>query len=243
MKNLILSIPCLILLYTAEINAQGNSPKIYSPEPHYNFGEIVEGEIAEHEFEIINQGDADLIIKDVRASCGCTAVQPPKRVLKPSERTKIKIEFDSRGRIGPQKKYVFVFNNDPKSPQYQLSFDAVVIEKSNSPFNGKYPKLVLSKKEYNFGEVDEGKVVEAKIEIKNEGSGTLEIKDVKTTCGCTAVLLSSKKLQPGETGTIKINLDTTKREGQFIRTISIYSNDLDDPIQTITLLANIRKKK
>ncbi|MCX7797520.1 MAG: DUF1573 domain-containing protein [Melioribacter sp.] len=239
MKKVILA----LFLFVTIINAQNKSPKIYSPEPHYNFGEIVEGQIVEHEFEIINQGNDDLIIKDVRASCGCTAVQPSQKILKPNEKTKIKIEFDSRGRLGPQKKYVFVFNNDPTASQYQLSFDAVVIEKPNNPFTTKKPKLVLSTKEYNFGNVEEGKILEANIGIKNDGTGTLQIKDVKTTCGCTAVLLNTKVLQPGEATTVKINLDTTNREGQFIRTVSIYSNDPENSVQIITLLANIRKKK
>lgn len=239
MKRIIL----LAAIFSTIIFAQSKQPKIFSPEPDYNFKEILEGQTVEHEFEIVNQGDADLIINDVKASCGCTAVQPSKKILKPGEKTKIKIEFDSRGRIGPQKKYIYVFSNDPKTPQYRLSFDAVVVEKLMGSSDGKNPKLVLSSNQFNFGEVDEGKVVEAKIEFKNEGKGVLEINDVKTTCGCTAVLLSSKKLQPGETGTIGINLDTSNRIGQFVRTVAIYSNDPEQPIHVITLSAIIKKRK
>lgn len=223
--------------------AQNESPKISSPNPNFSFGEILEGQIVEHEFEIVNNGNADLIIKDVRASCGCTAVQPSKKNLKPGEKTKIKVEFDSHGRIGPQKKYVYIFTNDPNEPQYKLTFDAVVVEKLSGSKDGKNPKLVLEKNQFDFGIVEEGKVVETIIEFKNEGTGVLEIKDVKASCGCTAVLLSSKKLQPGESGTIKIELDTTNREGQLTRTVTIYSNDPNQSTHVITLLANIKKRK
>jgi len=232
-----------LTIFTTLILAQEKEPKIFSPEPNYNFKEVLEGQTVEHEYEIINQGNADLIINDVKASCGCTAVQPQKKILKPGEKTKIKIEFDSRGRIGPQKKYVYVFSNDPKTPQYRLSFDVVVVEKLFRSNDGNNPKLVLNSYQYNFGEVDEGKVVEAKIEFKNEGKGVLEINDIKTTCGCTAVMLSSKKLQPGETGTIGINLDTSNRIGQFVRTVAIYSNDPEQPVHVITLSAIIKKRK
>ncbi len=232
-----------IAIFASLIYGQNKEPKIFSPEPNFSFNEVVEGQTVEHEFEIINQGNADLIINDVKASCGCTAIQPPKKILKPGEKTKIKIEFDSRGRIGPQKKYVYVFSNDPKTPQYRLTFDAVVVEKLIRSKDGKNPKLVLSSNQFNFGEVDEGKVVEAKIEFKNEGKGVLEINDIKTTCGCTAVMLSSKKLQPGETGTIGINLDTSNRIGQFVRTVAIYSNDPEQPVHVITLSAIIKKRK
>ncbi|MEG8947080.1 DUF1573 domain-containing protein [Rosettibacter firmus] len=243
MNNRYLFLIFLCTIFITSLSAQKKSPKIYSPEPSYSFGEIIEGQIVEHEFEIINNGDDDLIIKDVRASCGCTAVQPSKRVLKPKEKTKIKVEFDSRGRIGPQKKYVYVLTNDLENPRYQLSFDANVVEKISSAFPNKKPKLVLSKNEYNFGEVEEGKVVQALIDIKNEGNDILEIKEVKTTCGCTAVLLSNKKLHPKESGTLKISLDTSNREGQLVRTVSIFSNDPEESVKVITLSANIKKRK
>lgn len=243
MNNRYLFLIFLCIIFITSLSAQKKSPKIYSPEPSYSFGEIIEGQIVEHEFEIINNGDDDLIIKDVRASCGCTAVQPSKRVLKPKEKTKIKVEFDSRGRIGPQKKYVYVLTNDLENPRYQLSFDANVVEKISSAFPNKKPKLVLSKNEYNFGEVEEGKVVQALIDIKNEGNDILEIKEVKTTCGCTAVLLSNKKLHPKESGTLKISLDTSNREGQLVRTVSIFSNDPEESVKVITLSANIKKRK
>ncbi len=243
MKNRILFLLFIYLVITFAIHAQKKAPKIFSPEPHYNFGEIVEGQIVEHEFEVINKGEDDLIIKDVRASCGCTAAQPSKKILKPNEKTTIKVEFDSRGRIGPQKKYVFVLTNDLESPRYQLSFEAVVVEKLNNVNAGNSPKLILSKSEYNFGEIEEGKKVQAVIEIKNEGDGTLEIKDMQTTCSCVSVQLNNKKLKPKESGTLKINLDTTNREGELVRTISIYSNDFEYPVKAITIKANIKKRK
>lgn len=233
----------IFIISLTNLLAQGNYPQIFSPNPHHNFGEILEGQIVDHEFEIVNKGDAELIIKDVKASCGCTAVQPSKKNLAPNEKTKIKVEFDSHGRFGQQKKYVFIYTNDPKSPYYQLSFDAVVVRKLTTQNDSQSPKLVINKTEYNFGDVEEGKVVETNIEFKNVGVGVLEIKDVKTSCGCTAVLLSSKKLQPGETGTIKIQLDTSNRDGQLTRTVTIYSNDPNQSTQVITLLANIKKRK
>jgi hypothetical protein len=230
------------LLVSNNIFAQ-KAPQIAAMSPHYDFGEILEGQVVSHTFEIQNVGDADLKIDKVRASCGCTAVQPAKTDLKPGEKTTIRAEFDSHNRMGIQNKLVYVFSNDPKNPQFQLSFNAVVVDKLSPPKGAKVPALVLDKNEYDFGEVEEGKMVEAKIGFKNIGEGTLEIIDVKTSCGCTAALLSSKKLAPGEKGTVRIELDTAGREGKMTRTVSLYTNDPSNPTQTITLFVNIDKRK
>ena len=82
-----------------------------------------------------------------------------------------------------------------------------------------------------------------KVEFKNIGNAVLNITDVKTSCGCTAALLSSKTLQAGESGTLRIDLDTSNREGKLTRTVTLLSNDPQEPNQTITLFVNIQKRK
>ena len=218
-------------------------PKVISPFPKFEFGTVLEGQVVTHSFEIENQGTADLRIKKVRASCGCTVAEPEQDTLKPGAKTKINVQFDTHGRLGPQYKRVYVFTNDPKTPEYELSFSAVVVDKLEPPKGAKVAKLVLDKKQVDFGSVDEGKVEETTIGFTNEGTGTLEIIDVKTSCGCTAALLSSKKLEPGQKGTVKIELDTANRQGIMTRTVTLYSNDPLLPNQTITLTVNIEKRK
>ncbi len=230
-----------ILLLNTYTFAQ-NTPRITSPKPTHDFGDILEGQVVSHSFEIVNQGTTDLKIDKVQASCGCTAAQPEKKLLKPGEKTVIKVEFDSENRMGQQHKYVYVKSNDPKAPDFKLSFTANIVDKIINK-SGKNPKLILNQNQYDFGNVDEGKVVEAKIGLKNTGDDVLEIKDVKTSCGCTAALLSSKKLNPGENGTIKIELDTSNRSGKMVRTVTLYTNDSSNPNQTITLSVNIEQRK
>lgn len=230
------------LLIPVLLFGQNSVPKITSPNPEHNFGEILEGQIVAHSYEIVNTGSADLKIDKVQASCGCTAAQPTKRILKPGEKTTIKVEFDTSNRMGFQQKYVYVFSNDPETPQLRLSFTALIVEKITNP-SGKVPKMKLEKNQIDFGNVEEGKIQLAKITFQNVGEGILEILDVKTTCDCTAALLSSKKLNAGESGTLRIELDTANRSGKLTRTIMLMTNDPTEPRHIITLFANIEKKK
>ncbi|MCP5006840.1 MAG: DUF1573 domain-containing protein, partial [Planctomycetes bacterium] len=46
-------------------------PDIYFEEPIYNFGKVYKNEEVEHFFNFENRGTKDLIIEDIKASCGC----------------------------------------------------------------------------------------------------------------------------------------------------------------------------
>jgi hypothetical protein len=223
--------------------AQLSAPRISVKAYNHDFGTIVEGEIVNHKYEIQNSGTSELKISNVRASCGCTAAKPDKMNLKPGEKTFVQVEFNSENRLGPQEKYVYISSNDPQNPEFKLTFTGVVVDKNTAAKNGKSPRLKLSKSSHDFGNVEEGKIVDIKIGFRNEGQSVLVISDVKTSCGCTAALLSSKSLKPGESGNIRIELDTANREGKLTRTVTLYSNDSQQPNQTITLFVNIEKRK
>lgn len=95
-------------------------------EKNFDFGEIKEGTKVTHNYVLKNTGKSNLIIRKVKASCGCTAVQPDKSMLAPGESTQIKTEFDSKGRPGRQTKSITVITNDPTAANVLLQFTAEV---------------------------------------------------------------------------------------------------------------------
>jgi len=89
---------------------QSYSKFAFTKEIH-KFGVISEGEILVCEFYFRNVGDANLIIKTIESSCGCTAVKWKKEPIKVGEESKITVEFDSKGRHGKQYKVLTIFAN------------------------------------------------------------------------------------------------------------------------------------
>ncbi len=87
---------------------------------NFDFGTIEAGKKVEHVFKFKNTGDSDLIIRRTKASCGCTAIAPSKKVIAPGEEGEIKAIFDSKGRSGPQSKQITVTLNDPEAPTVNL---------------------------------------------------------------------------------------------------------------------------
>jgi len=92
-----------------------------------DFGDIKQGDKKEFTFNLTNTGKSDLYIRNVRSSCGCTAVAPSKKVIAAGETAPIKVTFDSRGKRGRQSKSVTVITNDPKNSTSTLRISSNVL--------------------------------------------------------------------------------------------------------------------
>lgn len=228
----------LIFLSFSLVFAQEGTPKINVPQEFFDFGDIQEGEIVSHEFEIQNTGNAELKITRVKASCGCTAAHPDKDVLKPGESTKVKVEFNSASRAGKQRKHVYVFSNDPENPQVRLSFATYIKTAKDNP-DPNAPKVNFSTNQFNFGTVKEGEVVSGTVKFANVGGSALKVLDIKSSCGCAVADIKNKDIAPGESSEVKFDFDTSGRTGKLTRTITVITNDPSAPQQVITLYINI----
>ncbi len=227
-----------IFLFTVGF-AQTDAPKIVVQPDEYDFGTINQGDKVSHDFEILNKGTGELRIVNVRASCGCTAATPAKTNLQPGDSTKLTVIFNSTGKMGKQNKIVYVKSNDPFNNVINIKFTGDVVQETPALSND--PKIFFPETNHDFGTVEEGKVVNYNFVITNKGNATLEIQDIKTSCGCTAALLNNKSIKPGEEDSIKVQLDTKNHTGKMVRTVTIKSNDPKEPSSTLTIYADVAK--
>lgn len=94
-----------------------SAPSVKFENTTFNFEKIKQGEKVDHEYKFTNTGKSDLVIRKVRASCGCTAIITDKKIIKPGEAGSIKVNFNSAGKLGSQNKTVTVITNDPQHPR------------------------------------------------------------------------------------------------------------------------------
>jgi hypothetical protein len=91
---------------------QVDVPAIAFTDTLVELGIISEGTQADVVFSFQNTGDAALILSDVSTSCGCTlAEQWPREPIQPGGNGEVAVRFDSRGRVGANRKEVFVVTN------------------------------------------------------------------------------------------------------------------------------------
>lgn len=92
----------------------------------YNFGKIKPGREVRCKFIFTNKGTEPLIIKKVRAGCGCVDIKVSQTFLMPGEKGEIKVKFDTERREGIQKQFIYVHSNDPITPLILLSVEGIV---------------------------------------------------------------------------------------------------------------------
>ncbi|HUL45180.1 MAG TPA: DUF1573 domain-containing protein [Bacteroidota bacterium] len=104
------------------------------------------------------------------------------------------------------------------------------------------PKLkVLPEAIFDIGDYYQGQRAEKKLSVKNVGTDTLRISDVRAQCGCTATMMTDKILGPGKEGTLSITFDTHAYDGKVTKQVYITSNDASSPKTTIQFTANVMK--
>jgi hypothetical protein len=84
----------------------------------FNFGVVDEGEVVKHVYKFTNTGSEPLIISNCKGSCGCTVPTWPKEPIPPGGTGEISVEFNSKGKPGPQSKRVTVTANTTPTETY-----------------------------------------------------------------------------------------------------------------------------
>jgi hypothetical protein len=83
----------------------------------YDFGEIWDNKSVDCIFPFINHGTETLVIKDMKAGCGCTKPVADKKILQPGEQSIIRVRFDPKGKSKKQDKKVTIFSNASLEPE------------------------------------------------------------------------------------------------------------------------------
>jgi hypothetical protein len=100
--------------------------------------------------------------------------------------------------------------------------------------------LTFAEEKHDFGTVKQGPQVTGTFDFTNTGRDKLIIKSVSTSCGCTGAMVDEKKeFSPGEKGKIKFTFNTEGRSGINEKSITIESNDMKNPVKTISFTCNI----
>lgn len=83
--------------------------------------------------------------------------------------------------------------------------------------------------------------VSADVEIKNTGTDTLKITEVRPGCGCTSAPLDREVLPPGESTSMHVTLNLPVANGLLTKRITIQSNDEEQGARVVWLIADVQR--
>jgi hypothetical protein len=127
------------------------------------------------------------------------------------------------------------WSRDSRSRLTLLSLLLSLVIASCAPTAG---RIELSETESDWGTVSNRAVASRDYEVRNTGTGPLEITGVSTSCGCTMAQVGDRKLEPGETTVLKVTYDPQVHNGatgDFLRMVYVRSDDPDTPEAALSI--------
>jgi hypothetical protein len=112
-------------------------------------------------------------------------------------------------------------------------------EDSDINVSAQGPAIFFENPDFNFGHIFKGQKIEHIYEFENRGKDILNIGKVKTSCGCTAVILTNDTILPGKTGEIRATFNSKSYTGNVTKSISVISNDPERPSYKLTISGEI----
>ena len=109
------------------------------------------------------------------------------------------------------------------------------------PADGKYPKMTFKKTTHDFGNINEGDVVETTFEFTNSGEADLIISNAKGSCGCTVPQFPREPVKPGETKKMVVTFNSQGKPNQQQKTVTIDCNT-ESGTEKLTIKANVKAK-
>ncbi len=103
------------------------------------------------------------------------------------------------------------------------------------------PAIDFDSRVHDFGTVNEGTALRYVFTVKNTGTSPLGLTGVITSCGCTAATLGVHEISPGGSGPIELKFDTHGFQGIGSKTISVSSNDPQNPTSTLVIRYDVER--
>ena len=100
------------------------------------------------------------------------------------------------------------------------------------------PVINFEEEFHDFGEVQEGDVVEHTFVFTNEGDGPLIISNAQGSCGCTVPDWPRQPIAPGQKGQIKVSFNSTVRAGRQDKRVTLTTNAVPQT-KTLNITSNV----
>lgn len=225
-------------------------------ENNFEFGEILmTGGDVIHNYTLKNTGDGAIKITNAETSCACTTANifnvegekigpfgmqggahasNPKINLEvlPGEEITVEAVYDPMAHgpdaTGQLVREVFISTDSEEEIKLKFRGNGV---KEFSNIEG--PSLAFTNKEYDFGITKQSQgFLETKFEVVNNGSETVIIESLPTSCQCVSASIDTKQIPVGGKAIITVVFDANlhpEPDGRFFKMIEIVSNIKPSP--------------
>ncbi|GCC49960.1 DUF1573 domain-containing protein [Chryseotalea sanaruensis] len=211
----------------------------------FNMGKVfLKDEYTWKEFEVVNGGDAPIVITGEPIVPTHTKAELSFSTLKPGEKGTIRIGYNAgkRNVYGFQSDNIEFLTDDKDMPRKSFSVYATIEEyfpELSKEELSKAPRLLLPQEILDFGRFRSGTIVEKQVIFSNNGKKDLLIRSIQSNCQCVVTTMNKMSIAPGKSEVMTIRFNGEQRKAIQQKFITVYSNDPANPVQRISITAYI----
>jgi hypothetical protein len=212
---------------------------------YLSMGNIVNTEEKTEVLEYYNSSDKDVSLNVYRTPAHITVSFDPK-VIAPGKFGKMSVKYDAKARsaFGYVSDRVYLEIDGKNDNNFSIGVSVTINEdfsKLTEEEKAKAPKAVIESNVFDFGNANEGDVIKKDFKLKNDGKTDLLIRNVKASCGCTAVK-NENIVKPGETIELKVEFNSKGKRGRQNKSITVITNDPVNPTLVLRIMGNVNNQ-
>lgn len=212
----------------------------------FNLGKIfLKDEFVMNEYEILNSGSKPISYLNKFDGPAYIKLSIEPKTLAPGEKGIIKLRYNGKqkNQYGFQSDNVVIYTDDELEPRKSFTVYATLEDYFPKPTPAelaKAPKLRLSSSSLDFGSVRQNYENVKDFSITNNGKSNLELRAVQGNCTCISTQFDKKVVKPGESVIVNIFFNPEDRKGTHQKSVTVYSNDPQLPVQRVTFTAYVQ---
>ncbi len=213
----------------------GGSPSLMVPSKIIDAGVVSQGVMVDAVFDLVNEGDAKLLVKAVRPTCGCTVADFDEEIA-PGATGHVVAKLDTKDFAGPISKSILVMTDDPQNPTVTL-----VIKAEIRPFIEILPRPLI-----RFNAVLHEPMNQTFIVVGADPEKEISLRDVTSSVPFIATSmrqLGADELVPGKSKTqyeVTLSLKDDAPIGPVNAVLSVNTNLKEAPTVPVKVYGVVR---
>ena len=210
----------------------------------FNLGKVFrKDEFSGKEFPLYNGGEQPVTLIETESPSYIKVEMTPS-TIQPGDHGKLRILYNGlmRDAYGFQSDNIAIHTDDNEMPVKSFSVYATLVDYfpvlSREELT-RAPVLRLPVSTFDMGKVKQHQNAQKDLVIANAGKSKLEIAAIQPNCECIVAVPTGNELKPGDEVVLKITFNPGDRLGTQQKSITIYSNDPQNPAQRITFKAYV----
>ncbi len=199
----------------------------------------------EKRFKVYNDSDSILVFQENVEKPAHVKVSFDPLQVEPGKTADMIVLYDAKAKndLGFSSDNITFFTNEPDGASRKSVNLYATIEEYFPPMTAEElktaPHLKIEEALHDFEKISEGERVTTEFTVSNSGQSPLVIRQVKGNCDCISSKIRKMTLKPGESTTVEVTFDATRRKGNQQKSVTIYSNDPTAPAQRMTIRARV----